>query len=263
MADDKILYKWSRAEAERSDEMELWQESYNENCLCARAIEDAIKDNYKNYSLDANGAKEVISKYGYDRVNWVLANTVRENTHDGRYSRENKDWAQCFNVPKDGHMWNYNFTVISHPALVDLFISQARKQWQDLGLWDRKHCYDGNLDFTGKVVALSPNVLKDEYKTPDDQLFYASVGNGCRPDAIGTKVFGHFLKDGEEAHFRRGSILGVVKIELLPDWAKAKLAQENHGEAAEQTKPATAPTEPATVSEDTQTDNKNVIGEIK
>ncbi len=244
MAEHKPIYHCSRSEASEYEEMDRWQESYIENCQCARAIEEAITKNYNNYRLDVKGAKDVIAKFGYDRVNWVLANTVTEGKHDGRYNPENKAWAREFDVPKEKDLWNYNFTVTSHPAIVDLFINQVRNEWQSLGLWERKQCYDGNLDYAGKVVALSPKVLKDEYKTPDYQLFYASVGNGCKPDAIGTKVFGHFLKDGEKTYFRRGEILGVVKLELLPDWAKAKLAEINHGEEESQTEATDLKTQP-------------------
>ena len=224
MAEHKDLYQWSRKEAERSGELDNWLESYRENCICARAIENAISRYYTDNRLNPDGAKECIKQFGFDRVNWVLANTVQEGKEDGRYHKENKDWARGFNIPKDKDSWNYRFAVTAHPALVDLFIDQTRKEWQKLGLYDRSHCYDENMDFTGKVVVINPRSLKDEYKTPEYQLFYASTGNGCRPDAIGTKVFGQYLKDGERSWLRRSEFIGVMKLELLPDWAQEKYA---------------------------------------
>lgn len=76
-------------------------------------------------------------------------------------------------------------------------------------------------------MVLNPTVLKDEYKTTNDQLFYATGGFGCNPDASGRKVFGFFLKDGEETQYNRSDFVGVLKDEHLPDWAKEKLEEMN------------------------------------
>lgn len=230
MAEHKDLYRWSRLEAERSGELNAWVESYSENCICARAIERAISDGYGENRLKKDCAKKVLAEFGFDRVNWVLANTICEGDHDGRYSRENKQWAKQFNVPKDDSFKNYNFAVKSHPGLVDVFTNIVRKEWQALGLYESNQCYPENLDYTGKVVAIRPECLKDQYKTAADQLFYAESGNGCRPEALGRKVFGQFLKDGERECFDRSEIQGVVKLELLPAWAQEKLARLSGGE---------------------------------
>lgn len=89
MQNDKPLYLWSLEDAIRNNEKELWRESYKENCDCARTIERAITDayNYGKSCLDAC-AKPVIEQYGFDRVNWVLANTVQQKNEDGRFSQE-------------------------------------------------------------------------------------------------------------------------------------------------------------------------------
>ena len=108
---------------------------------------------------------------------------------------------------------------------MDGFISQAREEWDKLGLFDSESCIESDepIDYAGKLLILSPNVLKDQYKTPEDQLFYATGGFGCDPTKMGRKVFGFFLKGGEETHFARGDFLGVIKDECIPDWAYDKL----------------------------------------
>ena len=225
MKEDKPLYPYSWSEAKRSGQMDQWWESHHENIACARALEQKISDGYQDNRLSKMCAKEVIEAYGYDRVNWVLANTVQENIHDGRYSEANRKWARGFSVPKETLVRNGEFAVQSHAGLVDLVILQAREEWQKLGLFDREQCYDENMDYTNKVVAIDAAALKDEYKTPKSQLFYAKFGNGCRPDSLGRKVFGQHLDNGEEGCYLRSEILGVVKLELLPDWAKEKLSE--------------------------------------
>ena len=225
MKENKPLYPYSWSEAKRSGQMELWRESHNENIACARAIEQKISDGYQDNQLSETCAKELIEAYGYDRVNWVLANTVQENMQDGRYSARNKNWTRRFSIPKETLVRNGEFAVYSHPGLVDLVIRQAQEEWQKLGLFEDGHCYDESPDYTHKVVAIRAEALKDEYKNPASQLFYAKFGNGCRAESLVRKVFGQHLDNGEEGCYLRNEILGVVKLELLPDWAKEKLSE--------------------------------------
>lgn len=83
------------------------------------------------------------------------------------------------------------------------------------------------------MLVLKPTILKDEYKTPDFQLFLAEGGFGCSPTARGRKIYGQFLKDGEETNYERQDFLGVLKDERMPDWAREKLA-EKHEQTNEQ-----------------------------
>ena len=194
MPEHKPLYLYSLKEAAEWDEKDEWRESYLENCDCARAIERAIDEHYDGQRLNSC-AQEIIDRYGFDRVNFVLAATVRQGTHDGRYSEDNKKWSKRFSVMDKENAWQYH--VRSHTGLVNLFVADARRLWDKLGLFDGRHCENGSqVDYTDRIVVLDPSILKDECKTPQDQLFYAESGNGCRPNAIGTKVYVYFEEQG-------------------------------------------------------------------
>lgn len=224
MQDHKELYIYSAADAKAHGELELWRESHKENCKCARAIEDAISRSFDGSTLQGGCAAEIIEQFGFNRVNFVLANTIREKRYDGRFSPSNKDWSRGIYVPQNDSNWA--FTVNSHPAVLDGFINLARKAWQDLKLYDKTHCLDTQgepADYTGKVLVVSPDWLKDRYKTPEFQLFYAESGFGCSPKASGRKVFGQFLYDGEQTHLNRADFIGIIREEHLPEWAKVKL----------------------------------------
>ena len=72
-----------------------------------------------------------MEEFGYDRMFYVLANTVRQKDWDGRISRDNKAWAKTIPVYENpdgfGQDRNVYFVVDrSHPGLVDLFLTQAR-----------------------------------------------------------------------------------------------------------------------------------------
>lgn len=231
MAERVSLYEWSLEDAVRNGERVLWRESHKENCDCARAIERAINENYHDNVLH-DCVKPIIERYGFDRVNFVLANTVQQKKEDGRISEDNKKWARTIHIPRDDVRWQ--FTVESHPGLTNLFINDARKEWQSLGLFNYSHCISedgGKIDYTGKIVVIKPTELKDEYKTPEGQLFFAESGNGCRPNSLGTKVYGFHLDNGEKGYYRRYDIIGAIKDENIPDFAKENLAKFSHTDA--------------------------------
>lgn len=92
---------------------------------CKEAIEAAISENYVDYRLSTRVAVEaVIEQFSEERVQYVLANTVQHNLHDGRYHAENKDWAGKISVCEE----NSESFIVSqvHPGLVNLFINQFK-----------------------------------------------------------------------------------------------------------------------------------------
>lgn len=238
MAEHKYLYIYSLDNAVKCNERDLWRESYKENCNCARAIEKAIAEGYDYEKSHLNDtSKPIVAEYGFDRVNFVLANTLKEKNNDGRFSYENKEWASSIYVPKEDINWH--FCVGSHPGLTDIFLNQTRKAWQELKLFDNIHCMsekDGEIDYENKLVVIRPDNLKDEYKTPDDQLFYATGGFGCVPNSRGQKVYGYFIKDGEKTYYPREKIIGVLKEEFLPEWAAERLVELNSQAEGESSK---------------------------
>lgn len=222
------MYPFSAAFAKNNGDLELWRENHRQNIACKKAIEKVISEEFDGYRLGKDAADRVIDEFGYDRVNWVLAGTLQKYSYDGRFSRENLEWAKGFYFPEDkvesiDH--HDEFTVNSHPAVLDGFVNQARRQYNALCLFSSPHCLEDHngTDFQDKVLVLNPSLLKDAYKKPEYQLILAESGFGCSPTASGRKVFGQFLFDGERCQYTRHDFIGVLKDELLPDWAAEKL----------------------------------------
>lgn len=227
--DKTYVYPYSYNEAKRGGETELFQcrESQKANCECKRAIEKAIAENFDGYHLNHDVAKGVIAEFGHDRVRFVLANTLKQLDHDGRFSNENKAWAKEFHITPDkvnGRDFRGDFVVGSHPAVLDGFVNLARKEYQALNLFEGKHCNTADkLDFNGKVMVLDPTMLKDEYKSGDYQAVLCDGGFGCAPDASGRKVYGKFLFDDEQCQYQRTDFIGELKPKFYPDWLKEKM----------------------------------------
>lgn len=131
------VYKHTLDYARQNGELEVYRTSRKLNIECAKAIRDAIWDNYKENRLDTKCVKDVISKFGTERMMYVLANTIQQQDWDGRYSPDNKCWAKSVVIHQDKDPWggdrNIDFVVQgAHPGLVDLFTSQARKEVAEL-----------------------------------------------------------------------------------------------------------------------------------
>ena len=161
---DTYLYPYSAAEARERNELPLWRESHRANIACRNAIEDAIRQSFDGMNLQTDCLKAVLDEYGYKRTAWVLANTLHELKRDGRFSYANKHWAEKIYIPTDLNH-NSDFVVRSHPAVLDGFVSFYRKAVQALNLFGAEHCVGDRAeqDYTGKVLVLSPDVLREQY----------------------------------------------------------------------------------------------------
>ena len=231
---DTYLYPYSSAEARERDELPLWRESHKASIACRNAIEDAIRQNFDGMHLDKNCITPVLEEYGYKRTAWVLANTLHELKWDGRFGLANRQWAERACIPTDLNH-NSDFVVRSHPAVLDGFVTFYRKAVQALNLFGAEHCVGDRAeqDFTGKVLVLSPDTLKESCWSQENQLWYAHDGFGCSPHAIGRSVRCTCLSDGEMTRWNRDEFVGVLDEKFLPDWAKESLSQFQQEEAAE------------------------------
>lgn len=167
------LYPYSSAEARERNELSLWRESHRANIACRDAIEDAIRRSFDGMHLDKDCTSLVLEKYGYKRTAWVLANTLHELKWDGRFSHANKQWAERRYIPQD-ERHNAEITIRSHPAVLDGFVTFYRKAVQALNLFGAEHCVGDRAeqDFTGKVLVLSPDTLKESCWSQENQLWY-------------------------------------------------------------------------------------------
>lgn len=124
------LYKYPASYARDKGELDAYRASNQANTACKKAIEDAIHDHYADNCLGKGAVKQVADAFGYERMLYVLANTVRQLSSDGRISDDNKRWAATIPVFEDtdgfGTNRNAYLTVNSHPGLIDLFTKQAR-----------------------------------------------------------------------------------------------------------------------------------------
>ena len=132
---DVPMYFHSAAYASEHGETDAYWLSDQANFSCKVAIEQAISTHYGDNRLDtASAVQEVMEKFGPERMNFILANTIQHKDADGRISRDNKAWAKTIPMPEDKESFRRNaYLVVDqvNPGLVDLFTRQARKTVQE------------------------------------------------------------------------------------------------------------------------------------
>ena len=95
-----------------------------------------------------------------------------------------------------------------------------------LDMLGEEHCLPllDSDDITGKVVAVKPSSLRYEYRRADCQLILVTNGSGARGYSRGTSVYGVNVFTGRrDGRWTRLDILGEVRPEHLPQWAKDRL----------------------------------------
>ena len=105
-----------------------------------------------------------------------------------------------------------------------------------LDVLGKEHCFPllDSDDITGKVVAVKPSVMRYEYRRADCQLILVTNGSGARGYSRGTSVYGVNVFTGRrDGRWARLDILGEVRPECLPQWAKDRLPAIQREQALE------------------------------
>ena len=181
------VYPYSFNKANEYGETDAYHESNKINCACVAAIDKAIEATRDGYNYDLKSAlASVTEEYGAERVNWLLAATIRQKEHDGRLSAANKAWAQTYPVPEDG----YHF-LHTHPAVLDGFANYARQQDTEkdnplknaeLSLEQNYNSIDGIINNLPITVEMQSAVISnyenmDAFVGQDDKVYLGRRAN--------------------------------------------------------------------------------------
>ena len=155
-------------------------------------------------------------------MRYVLSNTLTATGGLG-FEPDSLRWARSVFVPPG--KTNGEFRVQADRALLAQFVQQVHAEYQALGIFGPEHCGDADQDYTGKVLVLRLDRMKDECWSAQNQLWLGEMGFGCSPTASGRAVYATCLGDGEKTRWNRADFLGVLDEQHLPDWAAEKLAE--------------------------------------
>lgn len=123
--------------------------SRKSNIECKLAIEDAIRQNFDGMHLNEGFEEKIIEQFGMERVAFVVANTVNEREWDGRFSRENKDWAKTIPISEDENVRS-ECCLETHPAVLDAFINRIRRKIKENSEENKEMAQDKYKNFTAR-----------------------------------------------------------------------------------------------------------------
>ncbi len=217
------FYPNSRQEAKQKGELDAWKESCRANIVCAHDIEKRIAAHSRDGRLEPDQAKPILDKWGFLRVQFVLANTLVGTGCVG-FEADSLRWARRMIIPSDPA--NGDFRVKADRELLAQFVQQTHAEYLRAGLFGPEHCGTPGQDLTQKVVILRPERLKEDCLSPQNMLWLARCGFGCNPYISGWEIFATCLGDVEKTHWwQRFDFMGVLDEQYLPDWAAEKLAE--------------------------------------
>ena len=137
---------------------------------CRDAIDKAISENFDGMHLKDGFISELVDKFGMERVQYILATTIRENLGDGRYSPENKGWAE--NIPvSESQDERRNCCLHSHPAVIDGVVNSFKK-------------YMRYNDFLDEVTNDKQNDNKEEKEELAESKFLKQTSRGDKVVSI-------------------------------------------------------------------------------
>ena len=152
------------------DEIEQYRVSHRQSEECREAIDKAISENFDGMRLKDGFIPELVDKFGMERVQYILATTIRENLGDGRYSLENKGWAENIAV-SESQDERRNCCLRSHPAVIDGVVNSFKK-------------YMRYNDFLDEVTNDKQNDNKEEKEELAESKFLKQTSRGDKVVSI-------------------------------------------------------------------------------
>lgn len=125
------VYGHTLSYAMEHGEVDKYSDSRKLDRECREAIEGTIRQNFDGMHLKHDIVKPLAEQYGSERMAFVLASTIQQESWDGRFSVDNKAWASEFYIPENivhGIDINRELIVSSHPAVLDGFIDMFRSE---------------------------------------------------------------------------------------------------------------------------------------
>ncbi len=124
------VYRNTAAYAKENGEIQKWRDSKAENIACRDAVDKAVAENFDGAHLRTESILDnVIAAYGKERVELILAATIQEKAHDGRFSRDNKEWAASVPMPEGEK--TYLVSDKTHPILLDALVKEYRVNYAE------------------------------------------------------------------------------------------------------------------------------------
>lgn len=165
------LYRQPITYAVEHGEKDTYRKSWELNQDCKKAVEESVSRNFDGMHLDKDAVKPVLKEYGAERLSFILANTLKQEEWDARFSRDNVAWTTEFFNSEDmdyGAEGNVYLSLNSHPAVlngfIDLFRREVLKQEKEMSAGQEKLTSGHDVQ---KLVAEQPEQTQQLEQEPE------------------------------------------------------------------------------------------------
>ena len=179
------------------------------------ATEKRMIENYEVISSVHIGDKEIVlaidenNTYGEKYMTcFAERNELFERYTEGQVSDDYAEIVKIFG------------SCISNSA--ELHLESVKKLGIPISVITADDCIPDHYskDINGKIIAIDVKHLRPEYQRADRQLYYVYGGFGANANSRGSAVFCTNLHTGKNTRIERMEVLGEVKPECMPEWAK-------------------------------------------
>lgn len=131
------IYKSSLKYAKENGELEQYRESMNLCDECGTLISRSIAEKFNNNYLDVKKVTaEAVGKYGFERAMLMLALRIDSLNYDGRFTADNKEWAQKFlaDYPNAEEIRKTADRTLgtAHPVLLNAVTEELRSAFREM-----------------------------------------------------------------------------------------------------------------------------------
>lgn len=217
------------------------------NIDCKKAVEENIRTHFGGLRLAEGTVEPVLEEYGKERLAFVLACTVQKMPKEGRFSRDNRAWAESIFIPENmerGTDANLDYVADSHPAVLDGFIRIAREQFAEMEKEQEKHT-QGSRDFFNQEHAYALPEEKGyffiqssvaggyDYTFYDKEYMELDGGSYDNPELSPEKAAEELLSE-EGIHLKECQPMDVEELMAQTEEAEQKRLQEKLEEYREE-----------------------------
>jgi hypothetical protein len=103
-----------------------------------------------------NIVRALFAEFGPERTSAVLANIIQNRPWEGRFSAENRKWAQTIPLP-EGENWDLLTACNVHPGLLDVLTTEVRRE---IRAQEREHNPDQATSLADRLEAARDSVLR-------------------------------------------------------------------------------------------------------
>lgn len=212
------IYNQNLQSAKGENQESLWAENAKENIACAKAMEVLCGYLGKEKTMDEMEIAALVEVFGLQRVTYVTVSNLLFQHPEG----ENLDWAESFYVALRKEDVEH-FSLSMDSGYLNGFADNLREYTKHhSNLFAIEHCdeLDKDMDFNGKILVVNPKELSNHFKYPEHQMELISEAF-LEKDGV-FRFYTRSLEDDAEATRFPSEILGVLKEENIPTWAKER-----------------------------------------